>query len=135
MLRGPLDHFSVAMTGNSGGLMSIFATEFMEAFKAATLYESSDKFLAFQASEVRLGKTKFANPEFRRMALAMERNMRKPAPVAVTVNFLREGETETVIVKGRLERRQMLFRWDYAKDIVDVENAVQQIIAAVATVP
>ncbi len=134
MLRTRSDQFAVAVTGRSR-LKDLFCCAFQEAFRSATLYERSAEFLAIQREEITLGKTKFASPEFRQMALRMEKNLKNPPPVAVTVNFLLEGEAETVTVKGKLERRRVSFRWDYAKDMVDVDNAVRQIMDAVASVP
>ncbi len=135
MIRRPLDKFALAVTGGSR-LMDLFCCAFQETFTAATLYDRSTRFLAFQRAEIKLGKTKFASPEFRQMALRMERNLKNPPrKVAVTVDFLVQGESEIVTVKGQSERRRVNFRWDYAKEMVDVDKAIRAILDAVATVP
>ncbi len=134
MARYWFDSFSIAVTGR-GRLVGPFVTEAFNRFQSATIYMRTPETNAARQAEVALGKSQFASKNFRKMALATEKNLRNPPAADVTVDFKQEGDSETVWIKGKVYRRMVSLRWDKIKDLSDMDKAVAKILDAVLMVP
>jgi hypothetical protein len=125
------EKFSVAVAG-SGRLFGMFITECMKRFPKAEIYDRSDKFKAAQQQEIQLGKTKYASPEFRKMALATEKNLAREAKFAVTVTLESVGQVEKITVAGTSSKQTLSLDLDAAKDWKRVETFMGEVLQAVA---
>lgn len=130
LMHQPGDRFSMAISGN-GRLLGMFVTEGMKRFPNATMYDRTEQFRNFAEQEVKLGKTEFAAPEFRKSALVTERNLRSPAAVDVTVVFRSLGTHETVTIAGKVTRNTSSFDFGSAGNMQDVEGFVQKLLQSV----
>lgn len=141
--RGSSTVFSYSISGNPGALGSMFLTEAMEKLKG-TWYDKTGAVTKFRKEEAKLGKTEFANPEFRRMAEQILANMDKPASVNADIQFeKRKGGVETAFVSGPRGSRSFRFDRKEAEKVVIPEgadpfkpflDAIDKIIALVLTV-
>src|SRR5678816_2912789 len=94
------------------------------------IYDRSDKFQSFAQQEIKLGKTKYASPEFRRMALAAEKNLAREPRFVVTVTFESSGQTEKVTVAGTTSKQALSLDFDAAGDWKRVESFVGEVLQA-----
>lgn len=129
-MHQPGDKFSMAISG-SGRLLGMFVTEGMKRFPNATMYDRTEQFRNFAEQEVKLGKTEFAAPDFRRSALVTERNLRSPTPVDVTISFQSLGTHETVTIAGKVTRNTSSFDFVAPAEMQDVEAFVQKLLQSV----
>jgi len=131
-MRPPNEKFTVAIAG-SGRLLGMFATELMAKYPKAVVYDRSDQFKAALKQEIELGKSKFAAPEFRKLALTAERNFGSPARVDVTVTFMQFGQVERVGFATSGGGRSTSFDFGAAKEWSELERFVQLIVRMAAT--
>jgi hypothetical protein len=110
----------------------MFVTECMKRFPRAEIYDRSDQFKAAAHQEITLGKTKYASPEFRKMALAAEKNLAARVITSVTVTFESAGQIEKITVAGSKSRQVLSLDLDKASDWQQVENFMREVLQAVA---
>ena len=129
------ERFSIAIAG-SGKLFGMFATDCFMRFPNVTIYDRSERTMAFRRQEVALGKSQFASRDFRKFALKTQKNLDRPPKTDATLTFQTVSfELENVTIVGRKGRRLLRFRFDEkTTTIEDIENYVQQIIQAMLAV-
>jgi len=133
MPHSPLDRFSIAVTG-SGALMAPFITEGMKAFPNAEFYDRSEQTVAFTQNEIALGKSEFASPQFRAMALRAQANLRRPPRCDVTLAFRRGADfIEWVTVESGSNRRLLGFPapGNAAFTMAQLDDAMNKLIQAI----
>lgn len=131
-MRQPSQKFSIAVSG-TGRLQGMFFTECLARFPHATLYDRSAKTNAARQEEADLGKTDFASPEFRKLAIKTEKNLTDPVTANVGVDFLDIGDLETVgVVSQTGFSKRLTFNFKTCKSLKEMEDFIQKVVDAVA---
>jgi hypothetical protein len=126
------DKFSLAIEGDDSVIMSIFITDGLSYFRSATFYDRSNRVNSIRQSEVMLGRSKFADREFRLAAERIVQNMTSPPPTDVTVRFMKNGgRCMNVMVIDRQSSRILTFDLAHVRGISQLESYAAQIIRAV----
>jgi hypothetical protein len=129
-MRRPSDKFSIAVSG-TGRLQDMFFTECMQRFPHATLFDRSAKVNAARQQEADLGKTEFASPEFRKLAIKTEKNLNDPVIAAVAVDFLDIGQLETVGVVSKGFNKRLTFNFATKPTLKEMEDFILKVVDAV----
>ncbi len=133
MPHAPLDRFSIAVTG-FGALIAPFFTEGMKAFPNAEFFDRSGQTVAFTQNEIALGKSEFASPQFRAMALRTEANLQNQPHYDVTLAFRKGANSiEWVTVKSGVKRRLLSFPGAGTATFTgkQLDDAMKQLIDAI----
>ncbi len=92
--------FSVSV-GGSGRFLGMFVTDLMKKYPRAKVYDDTDRFRESFRLEISLGISKFALPDFKKMAIESLKNRAFRETTDVTVTFNTTGDIEDVTVTGR----------------------------------
>jgi hypothetical protein len=135
--------YSIAVSGESF-LLGIFITDVEQQLPGTTLYDRTDKFIAFAGREVELGKSGFLNKEGRKAAKRIEKNLKTPTPTDVKVHFSESGKdirTTIVSINGTRGHRVLSLTVDFENPAPDgpdgwerLYHFVNEIIKAVQQV-
>jgi hypothetical protein len=131
-----------SISGNPGDLGSMFLTEAQEKLQG-TWYDRTDAVRAFRLKEAKLGKSEYADAEFRESAGRILSSLKKPVQVDADIHFEHDRSVETVEVSGNRGARSFRFDREAAETAVIPEggdvfkpfyDAIDEIIALILKV-
>lgn len=142
-LEAPAKTYAYSVSGNPGTLMSGMFWSIAPKSLPGTWYDRSDAMNQFRKSEVDLGSSRYADPEFRSSAGRTAANLKAPPPVDVDIRVTKLGKVETMLIRGRRGKRSFRFDFDAvsknkppkgADPIQPFYDAIKQIVALVLQV-
>lgn len=102
--------YSYSISGTTGALGSMLFTETDRL--PGTWYDRTAMTTMFRTKEAALGRSKYADKDFRKSAKRTLRNIRAPSRVDVDIHFETKDRVEDILVRGRRGTRSFRFDFD-----------------------
>ena len=109
-------NYAYSISGTTGVFGSMLFTEAMRI--EGTWYDRTDKATALRMKESELGKSRYADKAFQKLAQEIVQNINSPPKVDVDIHFTTKNNVENILVQGG--RGTQSFRFDF--DAVEADS-------------